>query len=1038
MKNGTLLLAWGILSLLFSGVALGQVAGHGEIGLEYERLGHRVQLVSPQVVEWIQGKKNPLPGGMEVPRHHAPINPIQSLDGYEAVSSSRLVRQFKFGEAVVFHYSSGKAAWEPVTTETATTLSQEAAAAVELAPDWIKVRLVSILARLDKGVQDDLARLMTQVEDPRYLDEIAFLIATLTVGDLTHPSFRARYIADQPKLIYEADPMLDYVELVDVGDPGKGDYHTTAVYRLSKDGDEFEWTLPKEYYYWWVVHTRLDGEELFDVNPTTGKFAGYPKGLTFREYFLFPDPAKVDTYMRHYVFKKPPEWEIFGGLDDNPFEALSGWKPSQKGYFTQMAIGPSLLTTDSSGRATTIEFKVRPKGHVLATTLAVEKGYSQKKSNLLRSMLRYGPGLVVQDPKQKHLVIMERPPFGLDGIIEGVLDEYKVNYQVISAAELADVDLAEVRKIIVPSDQPLAVYQAVADNREKLEKWLSEQWRIFELHGAVATVDDDWSGLVMPGNFTAAEVAGAGDDEVNVEGFPRLSRIIADTGVAWDGKSYALSGDRVFEPATFAIDKIGWFSSQNIWDSIIDWSEKHPWLPGPERTVQANRLIYNHFGNCGENQDIVTAASRSVLIPASNTNNSCEDHVWSEFFLDDGWHTYQIGWADGGTDIDAPGISSGKKHGGGKNNSFVVQTKGDGALVNHTDTYHYTGNIHFTVVDGGGNPIQGAAVLIVTESYYANPDGTFPLTFGFWDITDSQGKVTVQVGANIEDPMSNCLENPDLRCNNYYVKVVTSIGNFPPEEGVVSKVVDQLEATKDFEKDVTITVEGTAPAVVRPEGALEYAGGNEAAGIAVEVPLLREMACGISLYSGKYCGEVGDPLFGFPGAADAGEDGGPEGTSGQGALDFYLLDSAGFQAWSAGQPFEALVIEEGLTEGYTLAVHPPQFGDWYALFLHQSRYQHEMLADVKLTALAGNDVMPEPSPEPAAEDVSEPFPQDGVPTAEVSAEVTPAPADEGMPASPKKDGGCGAGPGASGSGPLVGLLVLLALLVAARLRDSTS
>ncbi|MBM4355541.1 MAG: hypothetical protein FJ109_17420, partial [Deltaproteobacteria bacterium] len=115
MKNGTLLLTWGILSFLSSGVALGQVTGKEAIGLDYKRLGHRVQLVDPHVVEWILSKKSPLPDGVEAPRRHAPVKPIQSLAGYETVSSARLVHQFKPGEAVVFHYGSGKAAWEPVT-----------------------------------------------------------------------------------------------------------------------------------------------------------------------------------------------------------------------------------------------------------------------------------------------------------------------------------------------------------------------------------------------------------------------------------------------------------------------------------------------------------------------------------------------------------------------------------------------------------------------------------------------------------------------------------------------------------------------------------------------------------------------------------------------------------------------------------------------------------------------------------------------------------------------------------------------------------
>lgn len=1001
--------------LVCSFMAISSAYASSGIGLKTRRVGKNILLVDPKIVKlpnefvkvW-EAREKP------APRVVAPLAGPDDLHDFEETFSSSVKARLGPGAYIVRHYSSGTGSFGPMPSIPDPTLCPETVKALKLAPTWIQVEMIGNLAALPCARQEALAKLMTEVEDPRYLDELAFMLANITPEDLSNDYLKPRYLLDQVKFLYQADAMLDYVELKDVGDPtAGGDYYTTAVYTYTDNGVVKTWEAPREYYYWWVLSPRLDAEELYDIRPDTGKYAGYPLALTFREYFLFP-PKETAQYTTHYIFKIPPPFEKDReDFVEIPYDELNGWGPSQRGAFTQYVVGPTELTRDSQGRLTTIEFKVRPKGIVLATTLLVEEAYATGKSKLLANMLRYGPGNVVQDGTHKHVVVMERAPFGHAGLIEAILKKFKVNFEVVDSSWLYDSDYADVRKIVIPSDQPLAVYKAVAENREKLEAWLGAEWRIFELHGAVSSPEDDWSGLVMPGGFSAEGVADEGDDFVEVEGQPPLDRLIAGTKYVWDGLKYpGLSGDRIFDLDTFALDKIGWWASQNVFDSVADWTEKHPWLPGPERADQANRVLYNHFGNCGENQDIITAASRSVLIPTANTSNGCEDHVWSEFYFLDDWHPFQIQWADGPTDIDAPEISASKKFGGGKNNSLVTQTRMDGASLNRTDYYHFTGKLTLKVVDGQGYPIRGATVLFASESYYLDPQtGSYPLMIGHWDVTDAEGKLVVELGANIEDPISNCKKDLELRCNNYYVKVVTKLGNFPPGEGEIMLVVEDVEAVKGFEKKVTIQLDDV-PGKLRPKGTVEPGELDQDVVLHIRLEDVEELSCGVSLYTGTYC----DP-------------------SGEGILDFYLLDHEGFMKMISGEKFDALAVEEGVSPGFDFVTFAPVAADWYAVFVNNHNFQHFQVGDItfqKLERLAG------PPEEASVADVSSEIEPD---VWQADARAADAGPQEGSgwteDSQEKKDSGCSAarlGRRANVSWSLVVLLLFTCgLFAAARL-----
>ena len=967
-------------------------------GLKLVRSGNAILVENPRVV-YAQQLLKKLGGITPAPHKLRAVFPIiqpNSLDGYAIHETNRVTKQFAAGEFVVRHFSTGTGFFDSYGPESGTSLTDDAWAAVALAPDWIRVEMTSNLALLAPAVQDSLAHLMTGAENPLYLDEIAFMIANIAPEDLSRSEFRAGYITDQVAIIYAADPLLDFVQLKEYGEPGSGDYWTTTVYKYIEGDEEKEFELPRDIYYWYVVHPKLDGEELFDVNPQTGKYAPYPGGLTFREYYLL-QPQEPASYTMHYLFLK----QKFDKLDAIEYDSLANWNPSSTGYFTDFVVGPLEITHNSLGQVTTFEFRIG-RGTVVGTTLDVERAYAVGLSDVLENMLRYGAGNVVCPEKNKHLVVRV-PGSDYDGLIETILEQHEVNFEVVAPGFLYDGDLAEVAKIIIPSHQPAEVYQALADNKQKLEDWLKPQWTILEIHGLV-TAENDWSGLMMPGDFTADGLVGDGDDTVAVEGQPPLTRIIPGTKYLWDTEKYpGLAGERLFAPDSFALDKWGWWASQNMFDNVSEWMEKHGI---PERTNYSVRIAWNHFGNCGECQDILTSVSRTCLTAVANVSNPLEDHVWNEYFFEDAWHSYQISWSDSSTHIDHPGVGSGKKWGGGKNLSAVTMARGDGMSVNRTDYYTNTFTLNMTVVDENEIPMEGAEVIIASESFYEQ-DGQYPLGIAHWGITDSNGQFVVQLGANEEEPMDNCLD-PAAKCNSYFIRVETDYGNFPVEANTVALVVGPMEAVPGEEFAITVPIEGTRTPH-RPLGAMEFDSGDETAVLRLSIDSAVEMACGYSLYGMTYCDHVGD-----------------------GAMDVYLLDQANLSAFAQGEPFSALAFQEMAGPGFELLVHPPYAGDWYAVLSHQGRYHHEMLIDAQFEvhrflepALpdGGDDDLGSVRADegPAQEDVIAP------PQELVAGFDTSPPADSGT-----DDHGCRAGPASrmpAGLGLLAMMLALCLVLL---------
>ncbi len=140
-----------------------------------------------------------------------------------------------------------------------TPLGEEA---IATAPAWLRADLAIALRKQEAARADALAAQVVDVEDPRYIDEIAFTIAHTSPEALADEDFFPELLALNARLIYEHDAELDYVELVETGVAGEDDdFWTTATYQYLVDGDQpSELTIDRDIYYWFVVHPRIEDE----------------------------------------------------------------------------------------------------------------------------------------------------------------------------------------------------------------------------------------------------------------------------------------------------------------------------------------------------------------------------------------------------------------------------------------------------------------------------------------------------------------------------------------------------------------------------------------------------------------------------------------------------------------------------------------------------------------------------------------------------------------------------------------------------------
>jgi hypothetical protein len=160
-------------------------------------------------------------------------------------------------------------------------LTDDAEVAVDISPDWLKTDLRDNFRRLDEDTQNLYANLIINAVDP-LIDEICFEVAHIAPQTLSS-SMDTQVLIENVEFLYMMDNFFDYVDIVDCeGD----DYYSTAVYQVEEEGVIQEIEIPRDVYYWNIVHPKLHKEVPNYINPDTGSPADPPIGVFWRDFLI--------------------------------------------------------------------------------------------------------------------------------------------------------------------------------------------------------------------------------------------------------------------------------------------------------------------------------------------------------------------------------------------------------------------------------------------------------------------------------------------------------------------------------------------------------------------------------------------------------------------------------------------------------------------------------------------------------------------------------------------------------------------------------
>lgn len=133
-------------------------------------------------------------------------------------------------------------------------LSTNAEAAVLKAPRWLRPDLVDNLMQLTASKQDVFADMILNPPDARLRDEIAFVVAHSSPSHLL--AMNPSVVTQNVDSLLAIDEELEYVDIVDYGNPATDDdyYSTTRYNVLDTSGTPVTFELPRDIYYWYVIH----------------------------------------------------------------------------------------------------------------------------------------------------------------------------------------------------------------------------------------------------------------------------------------------------------------------------------------------------------------------------------------------------------------------------------------------------------------------------------------------------------------------------------------------------------------------------------------------------------------------------------------------------------------------------------------------------------------------------------------------------------------------------------------------------------------
>jgi len=229
-------------------------------------------------------------------------------------------------------------------------LTELAHQALDYAPDWLYDDLATNLSRFGATIQDRAAQAILSASHP-YVDEVAFGVAHISYFNFI-PLDEA-LLEVNARLCYENDALLDYVNIVDHGAP-PGDYHSTVEYCV-EDGGVKTWVeMPREVYYWYIVHPKCSDEAPKMDDEVYNEF--------WREFlFDYTHPGYLNRELFDLLGETEVVWDrqahdnLDGGRpfsdDDMALDVIGNWvsRHVANQASSPRPIQPNLIITDHNG-----------------------------------------------------------------------------------------------------------------------------------------------------------------------------------------------------------------------------------------------------------------------------------------------------------------------------------------------------------------------------------------------------------------------------------------------------------------------------------------------------------------------------------------------------------------------------------------------------------------------------------------------------------------------------------------------------------------
>jgi hypothetical protein len=178
------------------------------------------------------------------------------------------------------------------------SLTNTSLTALEQAPNWLYDQLKLKLIILNKYNLDSAYSQLILDASENIKDEVAFLVANMSYQTLTDPRFSSdkQLIIRNAQQIYQIADSLQYVKLVEHGTFLNKDYYTTTSYRIydSTKNDTIWSEIPKEYYYWYIVHPKLAQEGVYVID-NEQSISQRTYNYSWREFIWF-NPDSLHDY----------------------------------------------------------------------------------------------------------------------------------------------------------------------------------------------------------------------------------------------------------------------------------------------------------------------------------------------------------------------------------------------------------------------------------------------------------------------------------------------------------------------------------------------------------------------------------------------------------------------------------------------------------------------------------------------------------------------------------------------------------------------